>query len=102
MAEVFGRVGDVSPNPRKFRQVKFSPATITPRSITRPLSRKVENWPGYEAGLRQRGSLTSWIEEAPLENWQTFGPGGQARYADIAIPTCVPRMALDPRRWRQS
>jgi putative SOS response-associated peptidase YedK len=33
--------GDVSPNPRKFRQVKFSPATIASRSITCPLSRKV-------------------------------------------------------------
>ena len=31
----------VSPNPRKFRQVKFSPATISSRSITCPLSRKV-------------------------------------------------------------
>jgi hypothetical protein len=33
--------GGVSPNPRKFRQVKFSPATIASKSITCPLSRKV-------------------------------------------------------------
>jgi hypothetical protein len=33
--------GGVSPNPRKFRQVKFSSATIASRSITCPLSRKV-------------------------------------------------------------
>ena len=33
--------GDVSPNRRKFRQDKFSPATIASRSITCPLSRKV-------------------------------------------------------------
>jgi hypothetical protein len=50
---------------------------------------KVENWPAYEAGLRRRGSLTLWIEEAALENWQTFGPGGQARYADTAIQTSL-------------
>jgi len=33
--------GGISPNPRKFRHVKFSPATIASRSITCPLSRKV-------------------------------------------------------------
>ena len=33
--------GGVSPNRRKFRQDKFSPATIASRSITCPLSRKV-------------------------------------------------------------
>ena len=35
------KIGDVSPNRRKFRQDKFSPATIASRSITCPLSRKV-------------------------------------------------------------
>jgi transposase len=50
---------------------------------------KVENWPEYEAGLRRRGSLTLWIEEAALESWQTVGPGGQARYADAAIQTSL-------------
>ena len=33
--------GDLSPNRRKFRQIKFSAATIASRSITCPLSRKV-------------------------------------------------------------
>jgi len=50
---------------------------------------KVENWPEYESGLRRRGSLTLWIEEAALEIWQTVGPGGQARYADTAIQTSL-------------
>src|SRR5271165_6910407 len=45
---------------------------------------KVQNWPEYEAGLRRRGSLTLWIEDAALESWQTCGPGGQARYV-IAV-----------------
>jgi hypothetical protein len=45
---------------------------------------KVRNWPEYEAGLRRRGSLTLWIEDAALDHWQTFGPGGQARYKDAA------------------
>jgi hypothetical protein len=50
---------------------------------------KVRNWPAYEAGLRRRGSLTLWVEDAALEHWQTVGPGGQARYADPAIQTCL-------------
>jgi hypothetical protein len=43
------------------------------------MSFKVQNWPEYEAGLRRRGSLTLWIEDAALECWQTIGPSGQAR-----------------------
>jgi transposase len=50
---------------------------------------KVRNWPEYEAGLRRRGSLTLWIEDAALGHWQTFGPGGQARYKDAAIQTTL-------------
>ena len=50
---------------------------------------KVRNWPEYEAGLRRRGSLTLWIEDAALDHWQTFGPGGQARYKDAAIQTTL-------------
>jgi len=40
------------------------------------MSFKVQNWPAYEAGLRRRGSLALWIEEATLDCWQTFGPSG--------------------------
>ena len=50
---------------------------------------KVRNWPAYEAGLRRRGSLTLWIEDAALECWQTTGPSGQARYMDAAIETSL-------------
>ena len=50
---------------------------------------KVRNWPEYEAGLRRRGSLTLWIEDVALDHWQTFGPGGQARYKDVAIQTTL-------------
>ena len=49
---------------------------------------KVRNGAKYEAGLRRRGSLT-WIEDAALDHWQTFGPGGQARYKDAAIQTTL-------------
>ena len=50
---------------------------------------KVRNWPEYEAGLRRRGSLTLWIEDAALDHWQAVGPGGQARYTDAAIQTTL-------------
>ena len=50
---------------------------------------KVQNWPAYEAGLRRRGSLTLWIEDAALDCWQTSGPSGQARFKDAAIQTSL-------------
>jgi hypothetical protein len=53
------------------------------------MSFKVRNWPAYEAGLRQRGSLTLWTEDAALGGWQSTGPGGQARYTDAAIQTSL-------------
>jgi hypothetical protein len=53
------------------------------------MSFKVRNWPAYEAGLRRRGSLTLWIEDAALECWQTVGPSGQARYTGAAIQTSL-------------
>ena len=42
------------------------------------MSFKVRNWPAYEAGLRRRGSLTLWVEDAALGDWQSTGPGGLA------------------------
>ncbi|WP_354362838.1 IS5 family transposase [Undibacterium sp. GrIS 1.8] len=53
------------------------------------MSFKVQNWPEYEAGLRRRGSLTLWIDDAVLDRWQSVGPTGQARYRDIAIETSL-------------
>lgn len=56
---------------------------------------KVQNWPAYEAGLRRRGSLTLWIEDGALENWQASDPGGQVRCSGVAIQTSLMlRLAL--------
>jgi len=49
------------------------------------MSFKVQNWPEYEAGLRRRGSLTLWIEDAALESRPICGPGGRGRYSDAAV-----------------
>ena len=49
---------------------------------------RVRNWPAYEAGLRRRGDLTLWADEAALDKWQAPSrntPGGQAIYSDLAI-----------------
>jgi len=53
---------------------------------------KVRNWRQYEAGLRQRGSLTLWITEEALAAWRAAPrttPGGQAIYSDVAIETVL-------------
>jgi transposase len=53
------------------------------------MSFRVQNWAEYEAGLRQRGSLTLWIEDEVLQNWQSCGPNGQCRYSTVAIQTSL-------------
>ena len=49
---------------------------------------RIRNWPQYEAGLKRRGDLTLWLDEAAIAGWHTSRrtkPGGQARYSDMAI-----------------
>ena len=53
-----------------------------------PARYRVTNWPAYEAGLRRRGDLTFWVDEAALAGWQAprrGTPGGQPRYSELAI-----------------
>jgi hypothetical protein len=50
--------------------------------------RRITNWPAYEAGLRRRGDLTFWLDEAALSEWHAprrTSRGGQPIYADMAI-----------------
>src|SRR5215218_2930726 len=49
---------------------------------------RIRNWREYEAGLRRRGDLTLWLEEAAIAGWRAprrTTPGGQAWYSDAAI-----------------
>src|SRR3954469_7722754 len=49
---------------------------------------RIRNWPQYEAGLKRRGDLTLWLDDAAIAGWQAprrSTPGGQARYSDLAI-----------------
>src|SRR5918998_6882745 len=49
---------------------------------------RIRNWPQYEAGLKRRGDLTLWLDEAALAGWHASRrttPGGQALCSDLAI-----------------
>src|SRR5215212_1540067 len=53
---------------------------------------RVQNWPAYEAGLKRRGDLTLWLDEAAITGWQPprrTTPGGQAWYS---VATSVLRL----------
>ncbi len=57
---------------------------------------RVRNWREYEAGLRDRGSLTVWIAltDGKLVNWDApqprrRKPGRQRKYSNHAIETAV-------------
>ena len=55
--------------------------------------RRFRNWSEYSAGLKQRGSLTFWIEPAGLDNSiaqeKTGKPGATVTYTNQAIVTMV-------------
>jgi IS5 family transposase len=66
---------------------------------------KVSNWQAYEAGLRQRGSLTIWFTEEAIAAWRAVPrttPGGQARYSDLAIETSLILRAVFHQPLRQT
>src|SRR4051794_19637521 len=49
--------------------------------------RKVTNWREYDAGLRQRGSLTVWFTDEAVQGWQAeprATRGGQPDYSPLA------------------
>jgi hypothetical protein len=54
--------------------------------------RRLTNWSAYDAGLRQRGSLTVWFTEEAIAAWQAAPRttrGGQAWYSSLAILTAL-------------
>jgi hypothetical protein len=53
---------------------------------------RVTNWSDYDAGLRQRGSLTLWFTEEAVSAWEAESrstPGGQPLYSALAITTAL-------------
>ena len=52
----------------------------------------VTNWADYNEALRRRGDVTIWLEDGAAANWSApkrNGRGGQPRYSDFAIETCL-------------
>lgn len=62
------------------------------------MSYHIRNWSEYNAALRQRGSLTFWIDQAVLEQWVlpslSGKPGASDYYSDLAISTMATLKAL--------
>ena len=61
---------------------------ITPVSDKPKDKYRLTNWPAYNAGLKQRGSLTLWISEDVAGSWNYDGVverGGQFEYSDTCI-----------------
>ena len=53
---------------------------------------RVINWAEYTESLRQRGDLTIWVSEEAQSVWSAprrTSRGGQRRYSDLAIETCL-------------
>ena len=66
---------------------------------------KVTNWGEYDAGLRQRGSLTLWITSEAVDGWaaqRRKTRGGQPRYSDLAIETALTLGQIFGLRLRQT
>jgi hypothetical protein len=66
----------------------------------------IRNWSEYNAGLRQRGSLTFWVDEAVLEAWYSptlsGKPGASDEYSDLAIITFVTLKSVYHQAGRQT
>lgn len=59
---------------------------------------RIRNWSEYNAGLKARGSLTFWIDEAVLAQWivpnLSGKPGDSPFYSDLAIMTMATLKAV--------
>ena len=72
----------------------FSPSPTRPKGFRAQY--RIRNWPQYDAGLRRRGDLTLWLDEAAIAAWHAprrTTPGGQACYSGLAIE-CVLTLRL--------
>ena len=67
--------------------------------------RRVTNWREYDAGLRQRGSLTVWFTEEAVQAWKAeprTTRGGQPDYSALAILTALTLRAVFRLPFRQT
>ncbi|MEM6428155.1 MAG: IS5 family transposase [Deinococcota bacterium] len=59
----------------------------------KPNKYRIRNWSEYNAGLRQRGEITFWLDKAVVEGWlnkeKTGKRGASRTYSDVAIEAVV-------------
>lgn len=66
---------------------------------------RVTNWPQYDKGLVERGSLTVWLSPDALKSWTPRSNGhrgGQRRYSDNAIALALQLRLVFSLPWRQT
>ena len=66
---------------------------------------RVRNWPAYNAGLCQRGSITLWLSPDVTDGWKApkrQGRGGETLYSDGAIEAMLTMGAVYHLRLRQT
>ncbi len=66
---------------------------------------RVTNWPSYDRGLVERGSLTVWFSPEAISAWtpkKNGRRGGQRRYSDVAVQTALHLRLLLGLPWRQT
>jgi hypothetical protein len=67
---------------------------------------RIRNWRAYDAALKQRGSLTFWIDDEVLEGWlnpeKTGKRGASRTYSDLAIATMSTMGSVMHLRGRQT
>ena len=70
------------------------------------MKRTTRNWSEYNAGLKQRGSLTFWLDQAVIDSWYNATPSGKRGasndYSDIAIATFVTMKSVYHQAGRQT
>lgn len=67
---------------------------------------RIRNWSAYDAALKQRGSLTFWIDDEVLAGWMNTGKtgkrGASRTYSDLAIATMSTMGSVMHLRGRQT
>lgn len=57
----------------------------------KPKQYRIRNWGEYNAGLKQRGGITFWLDEAAIKAWlneeKTGRRGASPTYTDLAVET---------------
>ena len=72
---------------KKYRYMSTLPTTRSKDTY------KIKNWQTYNKSLCQRGSLTLWLEESVLEEWESASKKnkevGEQTYSDSIIQCCL-------------